>query len=131
MPSHDHHQHHRPDTEDPAKQVKNTLEELSASLDVDNAVQEMADITPTPEQQIKILIDRIGASCDIKKEQRQAHYEAFGKLFSGDRRGISWEVTALEKALDDFADPEIIEDMKLDIPNIVDIFVMELVKTLH
>ncbi|EER14881.1 hypothetical protein Pmar_PMAR010672, partial [Perkinsus marinus ATCC 50983] len=25
----------------------------------------------------------------------------------------------------------IIEDMKLDIPNIVDIFVMELVKTLH
>lgn len=71
--------------------VKSTLEELSASLDVgslhtipcplysfgqvDNAVQELADITATPEQQSKILMDRIGASCDIKKEQRLAHFE--------------------------------------------------------
>ncbi|KAF4688788.1 hypothetical protein FOZ62_004467, partial [Perkinsus olseni] len=117
-------------TEDPVKQVKSTLEELSASLDVNNAVHELADISATPEQQTKILIDRIGASCDIKREQRQAHYEAFGKLFGSEKHG-TWDVSALEKALDEFADPEIIEDMKLDIPNIADIFVMELVKTLE
>ncbi|KAF4662248.1 hypothetical protein FOL47_006346 [Perkinsus chesapeaki] len=116
--------------EDPAKQVKSTLEELSASLDVDNAVQELADISATPEEQTKILLDRIGASCDIKKEQRQAHLKALGKLFSSEKKG-TWETEALEKALDEFADPEIIDDMKLDIPNIADIFVGEVVKTLQ